>query len=186
MSNQYLTDDELKKAGITFGSNCKIHRLTNILNPKNLTLGNDVRIDAYCNFINSKKIEISSKVHLGPYVYLVANGGSIKIKDYVGISAGVQIYTAADDYTGGSFFGPFKKKKNLLKKSNLILNKYFIIGSNSIILPGANIPEGISVGALSLVNTKLKSWSIYSGNPLKYLLPRKKHIKKKNLNSCEF
>ena len=178
MNNQFFSPDELKNLGVKFGKNCKVHKQINITNPKNLILADDVRIDAYCNFINTHRIEISSKVHIGPYSYLAANGGKIKLKKFSGISAGVQIYTSSDDYTGGSFFGPFNKNKTLSKSNDIILNKYVIIGSNSIILPPAKIPEGVSIGALSLVNKKLNSWSIYSGNPLKFLLPRKKNIKK--------
>jgi acetyltransferase-like isoleucine patch superfamily enzyme len=176
MDNQFYSSSELKNLGIRYGKNCKVHKKINITNPQNLILGNDVRVDAYCNIVNPKIIKIHSKVHISPYVYLVANGGSIKIKSFTGLSAGVQIYTATDDYTGGSFFGPFNKDKFLVKKNNIIINEYSIIGCNSIILPGATIPKGVSIGALSLVNKKLKPWSIYSGNPLKYILPRKKKI----------
>ena len=179
MKRQFYRESELKNFGIKFGKNCLIHVSVNITNPKNLILENDVRIDAFVNIISSKKIIIKSKVHIGPYVFLNSNGGEIILENFSGLSAGVQIYSHTDDYTGESFFGPFNLEKNSGKKSKIIIGKYSVIGSNSIILPGAKIPTGVSVGALTLVNTKLNAWSMYSGNPAKYILPRKKKLIKK-------
>ena len=79
MNNQFFSNNELKNLGIRYGRNCKVHKKINITNPENLILGNNVRIDAYCNFVNPKIIKVNSKVHISPYVYLVANGGFIKI-----------------------------------------------------------------------------------------------------------
>ena len=79
------------------------------------------------------------------------------------------------------FFGPFNKKEKPIG-NKIIFGKFVVVGTNSVILPGAgSIPEGVSIGALSLVNSKLKKWSIYTGNPAKFILPRKKLIKRKSL-----
>ena len=178
MKNQFFSKDELRDLGIRFGKNCLIHKSSNIVFPKNLILENNVRVDAFTNIVNPQRIKLKTNVHIGPYCLLSANRGSITLENNSGLSAGVQIYTHSDDYTGTSFFGPFNKEISG-KNQNIIISKFSLIGSNSIILPGAKIPEGVSVGALSLVNTVLKKWSIYSGNPIKFILPRKKKIKKK-------
>jgi galactoside O-acetyltransferase len=172
--NFFLNSDDLKKTGIKCGKNCMIHSTVNISNFKNIILGDNVRIDAFCNIISSKKIFIGSYVHVASYVILYANKKSIKLDKLCGISAGVQIYSHTDDYLGNSFFGPFNKKRNSGKSKNILVGKYSIIGSNSIILPGSIIPEGVSVGALSLVSHKLKPWGVYKGNPAVFILPRKK------------
>lgn len=175
-NNFFYNSLQLKKIGIQCGENCFVHSSSNITNYNNLIMKNNIRIDAFTNIIAMEKILIESNVHIGAYAMLHANKNKIILKKYSGISAGVQIYTHSDDYLGSNYFGPMSKKfKKVDKgKSALIsIGMHSIIGSNSIILPGASIPTGVSIGALSLINRKLKSWSVYSGNPAVYILPRK-------------
>ena len=49
-----------------------------------------------------------------------------------------------------------------------------MIGANSVVLPGVVIPEGVVVGAMSLVlqDTVLKPWTIYAGSPVRALRAR--------------
>ena len=63
----------------------------------------------------------------------------------------------------------------------LLIEKYSFIGSHRVILPGASLGEGTSVGALTLINFKTKSWNIYNGNPARNLGERNKKLIKKNL-----
>jgi len=178
--NFFLNSDDLKKIGIKCGKNCTIHSTANISNFKNLILGDNVRIDAFCNLITTKKIFIKSYVHVGSYSLLYANKRIIMLEKFSGLSAGTQIYTNTDDYLGNHFYGPFNKNKNSGKSSKIIIGKYAIVGSNSVILPGSQIPEGVIVGALSVVSHKLKSWGIYKGHPAQYIMPRKKNFIHKN------
>jgi galactoside O-acetyltransferase len=172
--NFFLTTEDLKKKGIKCGKNCTIHSTVNVSNLKNLILADNIRIDAFCNLITTKKIFIKSYVHVGSYSLLYANKKIIILEKFSGLSAGTQIYTNTDDYLGNHFYGPFNKDKNSGKSSKIIIGKYAIVGSNSVILPGSQIPEGAIVGALSVVSHKLKSWGIYKGHPAKYIMPRKK------------
>ena len=62
---------------------------------------------------------------------------------------------------------------------NYTLNKItiednVIIGSGCVIIGECNILEGATVGALSFVKGNLNSWSIYAGNPAKFIKTRKK------------
>ena len=104
----------------------------------------------------------------------------IELKKYCGVSSGVKIFSSTDDYTGKNFFGPYNKNsKNDTLSKKIVLKKYCIIGTNSVVIPNAEFGEGSVIGALSLASKKLEKWSIYFGQPLKYLMPRsKKFIKK--------
>jgi galactoside O-acetyltransferase len=57
----------------------------------------------------------------------------------------------------------------------VILKKHVVIGTGSTILPGVILGEGVSVGAMSLVNKNLDDWCIYVGNPVKLLGRRQKN-----------
>ena len=66
-----------------------------------------------------------------------------------------------------------------ISEIKIIIGKYVIVGSNSIIMPGATLQEGSSVGALSFVNKKLDPWYVYEGKPIRKICKRKKTMIKK-------
>lgn len=62
--------------------------------------------------------------------------------------------------------------------ASVVLEKHVIIGCGATILPGVILEEGVAIGAMSLVQMNCKSNMIYTGNPLKRLIPRSKDYKK--------
>ena len=77
------------------------------------------------------------------------------------------------------------KIKNITVYKKITLKKYCILGTNCVVTPNAEFGEGSVAGAQSLVNIKLKEWTIYQGFPLRgYFKRKKKFLKylKKSLN----
>jgi galactoside O-acetyltransferase len=72
--------------------------------------------------------------------------------------------------TNSTIDNDFKK----IDSGKVVLEKHVIIGTNSVIFPGCRLREGTSVGAMSLIKSDTKSWSVYSGVPAKYKKKRKK------------
>ena len=64
----------------------------------------------------------------------------------------------------------------LEKIGKVTIKKYSQIGAGCIILPKVTIEEGVAVGSMSLVNTDLKEWMIYTGIPTKPLKRRSKEL----------
>ena len=110
----------------------------------------------------------------------IGNTPVIKLDKFSGISAGVKIFTHSDDYTGKTFYSPFNaNSKNDGKRSSIHLKKYVILGTNSLVLPGAKFGEGTVIGAQSVVFKKTDPWTTYFGLPLKKISKRQtKFIKK--------
>lgn len=180
IKNFFHNEKELRALGIKCGKNCRVHSSVMISHPENLLLGNNVRIDSYCSIISSSKIKIGNFVHIGSHSMFYAGKREIHLKDFSAISAGVKIFTQTDDYSGKNFYGPFNKdsiKSGKLKK--IVIKKYCILGTNAVVTPNASFGEGTVVGALSLANFPLKAWSIYYGQPLKFLIKRSKKFKRK-------
>ncbi len=149
--------------------------------PDKLKLGNNVRVDAFCLIVSMKGIILKNFVHVGAYSMLHAGKGKIIAHNHSGISAGTKIFTHQDDYSGEFYYGPGNKIKSGLI-SDIILPKFSILGTNSVVVPGAKIGIGTAVGANCLVAQKLKPWKIYQGFPLRAYFNRKKtFIKKYNL-----
>ena len=177
-NRNYYTEKELKSFGIKkIGKNVLIEKSCRILGFNNISIGNNVRIDSFCNLIVHKGyLKISDNIHIGSFCHLVSTGG-IEIQSFAGLSQGVKIYSASDDFSGKYMTNPTVNKKfTNVKIKKVIIKKHSIIGANSVILPGIVIEDGVAVGALSLVSKALKSWTIYSGVPARKVAKRNKNI----------
>jgi acetyltransferase-like isoleucine patch superfamily enzyme len=59
---------------------------------------------------------------------------------------------------------------------NVTFGNYTAVGSNSVVMPNNDIPEGTVIGALSYVPAefKFKPWSVYAGTPIRFIKKRNK------------
>tara|TARA_B100000579_G_C22537985_1_gene713877 strand:- start:35 stop:544 length:510 start_codon:yes stop_codon:yes gene_type:complete len=168
MNDKFINKNLLKKYGFKkLGSNIKISQNATIIGEKNIEIGNNVRIDDY-TIISAKegRLKIGSNVHIGGQCYLGCAGG-ININNNINISQGVKIYSKIDDYLNFTKF-------NKTIKGHVKVMSNVIIGSGSIILGKCTINQGTTIGALSFVKKDLRSWSVYAGNPLKFIKKRNK------------
>ncbi len=165
----YLNESELRAEGFAaLGNGVAIARNCTVIGTANVTIGNNVRIDGYCTIVASEApIVIGSNVHIGAYC-LLSGGEGIEMHDFSGLSQGVKIYTRSDDYGGEHLTNPTVPAKYTGgARGKVTLGRHVIVGSGSVILPGATLADGCSVGALSLVNYDLEAWGVYSGCPAK-------------------
>ena len=168
MNNSFVSQKILEEHNFkSLGSNIKISSNVTIIGEENITLGSNVRIDDY-TIISAKEgsLNIGSNVHIGGQSYLGCSG-TIKIGNNVNISQGVKLYSKINNYHQHDKDNPFFLKKIVIKDE-------VIIGSGTVIVGECCILDGTTIGALSLVKDDLKSWSIYAGNPLRFLKSRKK------------
>lgn len=175
MLNKYSIQ-ELKNLGVTvYGNNIQISKFVNIYNPKNLILYDNIRIDDFTVISCKGIIEIHNYVHIGAQCF-ISSSTKIIFEDYTGISPGVKVFGASDDFSGNFLTNPTIPKKYLnVKEGDIIFKKHSLVGSNSVILPNITLGEGSCVGAMSLINKNTEDWSMYVGSPIKFL-------KKRNIN----
>ena len=167
MNSEFLSIDELKKLNFKkIGHGVKISKNVTLIGEENISLGSNVRIDDY-TIISAKEgfLKIGNNVHIGGLSYLGCTGG-LEIEDEVNVSQGVKFYTKINDY--GAYDG--NNDKFFLEK--IKIEKKVIIGSNSVILGNVVVGEGCTIGALSFVKKDLKKWSVYAGNPVKFIKDR--------------
>ena len=99
------------------------------------------------------------------------------MEDFSGLSQGVRVYSASDDYSGKYMTNPTVPTEfTNVKSGTVILEKHAIVGSNSVILPRVKIKEGAAVGAMSLIRKPCRTWSVYFGVPAKRIGPRDKSL----------
>jgi acetyltransferase-like isoleucine patch superfamily enzyme len=174
----YYTESELGELPFKeLGKNVKIGKNSTFIGIENISIGSNIRIDGNVTVAAaSGSISIGNYVHIGGGCHFSCSG-TVLISDFCTISQGVRIYSASDDY-GGEFFTnpttPSALRREI--RGPVILEKYVIIGSGSVVLPNLTINEGAAVGALSLVKKDLQAWSIYAGSPAKKIKKRSKKL----------
>ena len=56
------------------------------------------------------------------------------------------------------------------------IGDHVLFGTNTVVLPGTQVPEGVSTGALTLLTPKLKlePWTLYAGAPARPIRVRER------------
>lgn len=170
----YYGSGELRAMGFrAVGDDVLISRNCTIAGLGNITLGSHVRIDDYVVIAAARGVlTIGDHIHVGAGSYLGAGGG-ITLGDFSNLSQAVRIYSRSDDFSGEHLTNPTVPEEYLgVKSAPVRLERHCVVGSGSVILPGCVLPEGVAVGALSLVVRSLEPWTLYAGIPVRALRTR--------------
>lgn len=153
--------------------------------PEYFEVGEHSIVDDFCYF--------STKVKIGKFSH-IASGCSVAggkdrqfvLGDYCSLSSGVKIWCASNDFVNDLVV---KMVKDIDIGDKVITGDVTIgnmsgVGSNSVVMPNNNIPEGTVIGALSFVppNFKFEPWSVYAGIPIRFV---KRRNRKNVLSQCE-
>lgn len=174
MQTSFYSECELQEIGfLSVGKNVLISRKCSIYSPEKISIGNNVRIDDFC--ILSGSIKLNSNIHISAYCALYGAKG-IELMDYTGMSPRSTIFSAMDDFSGEYLIGPVNPiEKTHVTGGKVILERFVQLGASTIVFPNLILNEGCVTGAFTLVNHDLDSWSIYIGQPARFLKNRK-HI----------
>lgn len=175
-----LTEDQLKAIGFaSIGHSVQISEHARFYGASRIHIGNHVRIDDFCVLsAGAGGIEIGNFIHIAVFSSIIGQG-KIKLDDYSGLSSRVSIYSSNDDYSGAAMTNPtIPKEFTNVRHAPVHIGKHVIIGSGSIVLPGVNIMDGAAIGALSLIKKNCESFGVYSGNPAKKIMERKRDLLK--------
>lgn len=176
MGHGYLSQSEIDSIGFkSVGKNVLISSKACFYIPEKISLGNNVRIDDFCIIIGN--VQLGDYIHIAAYTSIHASYGSIVIGDYSTLSSRVTLYAVSDDYSGETMTSSIidDEYKNL-SIGHIEIGKFVIIGTGTIILEKSKIPDGVAIGAVSLVNKQLDSWTIYAGIPCKKIKDRSKKL----------
>ncbi len=142
----------------------RTHPFTKIVGVENITFGHDVLIDDFVLIMARKPMTVGSHVHIGCFA-AITGGEEVSIGDFCAVSQGVRLLTATDDFTDwGMGNSTVPEEFRNVRRAPITLERFSIIGANSVVLPGVTIGEGASVGACSVVTRDLEPWGVYLGN----------------------
>ena len=174
----YLSASALENMGFKYlGKNVLVSDKASIYNADQIEIGDNSRIDDFC--VISGSVKIGQFNHFTAMCLVAGGQPGIFFEDFCTLAYGVKVFSQSDDYSGGTLTNSLipKKFKNETYE-NVYLCKHVIVGAGSIIMPGVNVAEGCSIGAMALVNRSTEPWGIYVGSPAIRLRERKKDMLK--------
>lgn len=147
---QFPTFRDIPKGNFTIGDNVVIGRgvVFEITQTGSLAIGDESLIGAHTRF---------------------SSIAAIKIGKWVGIAENCSIRGSAHH---------LKRSRKFMKQGSdgkdIIIGDDVLIGANAQVLMGAKIPDGVVIGALSLVTRreKLHPYGIFAGTPVKHIRDR--------------
>jgi galactoside O-acetyltransferase len=159
------------------GKNVSLSDRASFYNCAAISIGDNVRIDDFCVLsAGAGGIKVGNNVHIAVFSSLMG-AGAISLADFCNISSRVAIYSSTDDYSGATMTNPtIPPEYTGVEHADVWLGKHVIIGTGSVILPGARLEEGVAVGALSLIKGSCPAFGVYAGVPAKRLKERKRDL----------
>lgn len=174
----FLTQEQIRKIGFkSVGKDVQISDKAVIYRPENIVVGNHVRIDDFCVLANN--IILHDYIHLALKSNLLSSPGAvIEMENYTGLGYQSLIFTASDDFTHSAFINPtLPDEYRHVTEQSVHVRKFGSIGAGSIVMPGADIEEGTTVGAMTLVMKPTKPWMCYFGSPARGVFARDENVK---------
>ncbi len=172
----YLTQRQLEELGFkSLGRDVKISDKASIYNHDQIEIGDYTRIDDFCSV--SGKVTLGRNVHLAVYSHVSGGRAGVELCDFSGLAYACHVFAQSDDYSGRTLTNPtvpaeYKREIECPVK----IGRHCIIGVNSVIMPGVQMGDGTSVGAMSLVTKDTDPWSIYVGSPARRVKDRSKDL----------
>ena len=159
------------------GEDVFISATVSIARPENVEIGSHIAIDEF--FVAATKLILADYIHISKHVAVIGTReGLLRMGNFTNISVGGKIICASDEFHGEGLIGPPsipKEFQDSMVLEPVVFEDFANTGANVTILPGVTLPQGCVIGACSLVRKKdqLKPWTIYAGNPLREIGPRR-------------
>jgi len=140
-----------------------------VFHPNRIHIGNNIYIghNAILHGYHKNEIYVGDHSWVGQSCYLHGAGG-IEIGRAVGIGPMAKIFTSVHDTKDISL--PIIYSDMEFKK--VVIGDGCDIGVGSIVLPGVEIGEGSLIGAGSVVTKDIPPYTVYAGNPARFLRKR--------------
>ena len=148
------------------GNNTIISSHARIRKPSLCEIGHDSIIDDFCYI--SCALKLGNYSHIGANCTIIGGSGVVTIGDFVNIAPGCRIICASHDYIEGGLCGPCIPKEYQGESivSDVVISDHVLLGCNTVVLPGAYLPEGMATGAMTLVGIQeYEAWTLYVGIP---------------------
>ena len=125
-------------------------------------IGKSNHIYPSCKIWSPKLLYTEDAVTIGPKA-VIYNPGGVSLGHHTVISQNAYICGATHDFNKIEF--------DYIKKE-IFIESFVWIAAYAIVLPGVICREGSILGAGAVTSRNLDAWSVYAGNPAKYVKAR--------------
>lgn len=165
------------------GDDVWISKMVSLRRPHLATIGTHVAIDEF--FVGTTALVLGDYIHISTHVSVIGGEkGFLQMGNFTNIATKGTIICGSDSFLGDGLITapniPEEYRDTVITKP-VIFEDFVNIGANVTIFPGVTLPEGVVIGACSLVRPSdtLKPWTVYVGNPLREVKIRpSEHMKK--------
>jgi acetyltransferase-like isoleucine patch superfamily enzyme len=157
VTNIFFNPADLKRCG----RNVIIGKTVRIRHPELVEIGDDVIIDDFTYI--SGEVSIGNYVHVAANCTVSASKSKVTFEPFSGISSGVRIYAGSSNYLMAGLDLPTIPEKFAFGAiyEEVVLGRFALIGANSVVLPGCNLPEGLAAAAcIILKKRQYEPWTV--------------------------
>ncbi|MBS3068949.1 hypothetical protein J4441_01140 [Candidatus Micrarchaeota archaeon] len=148
--------------------NSIVGKTVRIRKPALVSIGRNSIIDDFAYI--SCQLEMGDFSHIGAGCHMIGGPqAKVSIGNFVNIAPSANIVAGQNDYRTGGLVGPTIPEGHggHADVREVEIGNHVLLGCNVVVLPGVRLPEGVSVGAFSLLksNVEYKQWTLYAGVP---------------------
>ncbi|VVB58876.1 2,3,4,5-tetrahydropyridine-2,6-dicarboxylate N-acetyltransferase [Candidatus Anstonella stagnisolia] len=160
---------DMKEIG-AIGKGAIVGRTVRMRRPALVSIGRNSIIDDFAYI--SCQLKMGDFSHVGAGCHMIGGpAAKVSIGNFVNIAPSANIVAGQNDYRGGGLVGPTIPEGygDHSDVREIGIGNHVLFGCNVVVLPGVKLPEGVSVGAFSLLksNIEYKPWTLYAGIPAK-------------------
>lgn len=144
-----------------------------VRHPQHFVVGEDSIVDDFCYF--SARVRIGRASHVASGCSVAGGPGhEFTLGDYSSLSSGVKIWCVSDDFVNDLVTiipAAAGRVKTHLIEGDVHIGNFTAVGSNAVVMPDNDVPEGTAIGALSFVPPRFsfEPWSVYAGTPIRLI-----------------
>ena len=172
----YLSEEALLSMGFeSLGKNVLISEKASLYDVDRLSIGDNSRIDDFC--VVAGRVSIGRNVHVTVFGNVAGGRAGVRLEDFATLAYGCHVIAQTDDYSGKTMTNstiPERFKAEV--SAETVVGRYAILGTGTIVLPGASIAEGVSSGAGTVFVRPTQPWSVYLGCPAQLLKQRSRDL----------
>lgn len=145
-----------------------------IKRPELINIGNHVAIDQFVTI--TTQADIGDYVHIAPNCSIIGGAKSkVIFEDHSGMAAGARVIAGGADFNSGFLTNPQVPSEFTCATNSIVkFEKFAILSTNSVVMPGVTLAEGCVIGANSVVLSNTEPWTIYVGSPARPIKKREK------------
>jgi len=172
----FMSDEDVARMGFAHvGRNVKLSTRASFYDTDRISIGDNSRIDDFC--VLSGRVEVGRNVHIAVFCNVAGGRAGVRMDDFSALAYGCHVIAQSDDYSGNAMTGPTVPSKYKNETSaRITIGKHALMGTNTVVLPGVTIHDGVSSGAGTLFIRSPEAWTIYVGSPARALGPRSQAI----------